>query len=129
MSLWGVFVVNHQVEKNRCRRYEYRQQDYNSYACSLSTIHSLQCKCTFFPPYAIEPMTLVQWTTHSIIVLCKVAKQVNKNNKRVGWQQKEESYTQACSEKEREFNLLHTVHSLVEDFHGALLLKIDECPL
>ena len=71
----------------------------------------------FFPPYVIEPMTLVQWTTHSINVLYKVAKQVNKNNKQVGWQQKEESYTQAC------------VHSLVEDFHGALLLKIDECPI
>ena len=44
-------------------------------------------------------MTLVQWTTHSINAFCKAAKQVNKNNKEVGWQQKEASYIEACSEK------------------------------
>ena len=74
-------------------------------------------------------MPLVQWKTNSINVLCKAAKQVNKNNKEVGWQQKEASYTEACSEKERGFNLLHIVLSLLDDFQGALLLKVEGCHL
>ena len=87
-------------------------------------MHSFQCVCTcelFSHPLGLN---LVQWTTHSINAFCKAAKQVNKNNKQVGWQQKEASYIEACSEKEREFNLLHIVHSPVDDFHGALLLKL-----
>ena len=50
-------------------------------------------------------------------------------NKEVGWQQKEASYTEACSEKERGFNLLHIVLSLLDDFQGALLLKVEGCHL